>query len=133
MPKKSADALSIIPLSPADKRLQPSAELSEMERSLWQNIVASKPADWFGADSAPVLREYVRAAVACDHLARVVDRALAGDDLKALRQALNVRDQESRRLAILATKLRLTQQSRYTAQTAATADKKAGGPRPWQS
>jgi hypothetical protein len=133
MPKKSAADLTIIPATPRDNRLPTPTDLSETERALWASIVNAKPADWFDADSAPVLKEYVRAASACDLLAGVVARALASGDVKAMRQALNVRDQESRRCAILATKLRLTIQSRYSPKSAATATRKAGAPRPWQS
>jgi hypothetical protein len=45
-----------------------------------------------------------------------------------------MRDTEAKRATSIATKLRLTQQSRYTPQAAATADRKAGsGAKPWQS
>ena len=99
---------------------------------MWSQVVDSKPADWFDADSRPVLKEYVRAAMTCDLLAEVVEHAFDGGDEDALKHALDMRDKEARRVANLATKLRLTQQSRYTPQSAATANKRAAGKRPWQ-
>jgi hypothetical protein len=96
-------------------------------------VVDSKPADWFGPDSVPILTEYVRAAAVCDRLAGSIERVLDEDSDADLGDLLAWRDRESRRLANLATKLRLTQQSRYTPQSAATADKKAKGARPWQA
>jgi hypothetical protein len=134
--RKSAAALAILPRTAADGRLQPPTELSARERVLWAEIVESKPADWFADDSAPILKEYVRSAVTCDRLADVVERAFDGEDgidPDALKSALDMRDKEARRAANLATKLRLTQQSRYTPQAAATSDRKAGGKRPWQT
>ena len=46
---------------------------------------------------------------------------------------LDMRDKEAKRATSIATKLRLTQQSRYTPQAAATADRKVSGARPWQT
>src|SRR5688572_4352984 len=135
MSRKSAAALSVVPATPAGPH-EPPADLSEAEASLWRDVIDSKPAEWFGEDSAPVLKEYVRAAAMCDRLARLLDRALEASgepvDAESVRlpsvpDLLLARDRESRRAANLATKLRLTQQSRYTPQAAATADRKAAG------
>ena len=136
MARKSAAALSIAPVSEPGRRLPPPADLTADERALWEAVTESKPADWFDADSAPVLKEYVRASVTCDRLSVAVNRALSSGDLVEAAQAeklLLSRDREARRTTNIATKLRLTQQSRYTPQAAATANRKAGGPRPWQS
>ena len=108
-------------------------DLSGAERQLWDEIVESKPADWFGPDNAPLLKEYVRAAVACDQFAARVANAMAGDDDGLVKTTLDLRDRESRRAASLATKMRLTQQSRYGARDAARADSRAQGKRPWQT
>lgn len=136
MARKSAAALSIAPAGAPDRRLPPPSELTARERELWESVIASKPADWFDEDSAPVLKEYVRAAVTCDRLSVAVNLALASGDIGEAAHAdklLLSRDREARRVAALATKLRLTQQSRYTPQAAATANRKAAGRRPWQA
>lgn len=135
MARRSAASLALVrPDLPESVQLAPVPDgMSEAEATVWRETVESKPADWFGADSYPVLREYVRAVVMCDDLAAVVARAVKGDDADAVKVALDMRDKESKRMAQLATKLRLTQQSRYTPQAAATADKRASGKRPWQS
>lgn len=129
MSRKSAAALSVTTGAP-DARVAPPADLTEQETVLWREVVDSKPAEWFGEDSVPVLKEYVRAAVMCDRLAGLIDTALL-EGKPTVGDLLLARDRESRRAANLATKLRLTQQSRYTPQAAATADRKAGGKRPW--
>lgn len=136
MARKSAAALAVVPATPGENLLAPPRDLTEAERVMWLEVVESKPADWFDRDSAPVLKEYVRAAVTCDQLAAAVNTALSSDDLTEVAMAgklLLARDREARRCASLATKLRLTQQSRYTPQSAATANRQAGGKRPWQT
>jgi hypothetical protein len=124
--------LSVSRPSPPGKPLSPPADLSAAERARWEAVVDSKPADWFAADSAPVLKEYCRASVTCDVLAKRVATALRNADPAALKKLLDSRHQEAVRLAGLATKLRLTPQSRYSARSAATADQQVSGPRPWR-
>jgi hypothetical protein len=119
-----------VPVQPL-ARVAPPDDLSAIERELWTRVVDSKPADWFGEDSAPLLHEYVRTKVSCDVLHAQVQAALAGGDAKEIKDAMQLRDMESRRLLSIGTKLRLTQQSRYTPKSAATADRGAGGRKPW--
>lgn len=112
--------------------LDPPESLTEPQREAWLTCTRSKPADWFPADSAPVLLEYVRAVEMADQLETWIRRAVAEDvPIRELTKLLTARDKESKRLAYLATKLRLTQQSRYTPMAAATATKKEMS-RPWK-
>ena len=101
------------------------------QAAVWEKTVAAKPIDWFGEDSAPVLAEYCRTTVYCAALSVMVEAGFKSGDMDDLKLAIELHDKESRRLTMLATKLRLTQQSRYTPQAAATASKKAGEARPW--
>jgi hypothetical protein len=134
MARKSADATRTTIAGRIVARILAPAGLTEAEAALWQAVVDSKPAEWFGPDSAPILVEYVRAVSACDTLDHRVKVCLArATDLRETRAFLIMRDRESRRASLLATKLRLTQQSRYTPQAAATADSHAAGKRPWQN
>jgi hypothetical protein len=133
MARKSAAALSIASRLPNNEPAPAPSDLTPAEQELWGEIVASKPAEWFGVDSAPILKEYVRAAAMCDALAGKVATAVDGDDGGLVKFFLDLRDKESRRAASLATKLRLTQQSRYGARSADRADHRASGKRPWQS
>lgn len=116
-----------IPLSPVPEGL------SDAEAALWRAVVESKPSDYFGRESWPVLKEFCRAAIMCDVLAALITDAIESGEVRQIRRALETRDREAKRMADIATKLRMTQQSRYTAQTAATADRLAKGKRPWQS
>jgi len=133
MPRRSSASLALVPASQPIPFAPVPVGLSEAEAVLWRETVESKPAEWFGADSWPVLKEYVRAAVMCDTLAKVVADTVRGGDTEEIKAVLDMRDKEAKRATSLATKLRLTQQSRYTPQAAATADKRGSGRRPWQS
>lgn len=127
MPRKSAESAEIAAVTKLPLRPDPPETLSSKEAELWRKVVATKPVEWFQADSAPLLVEYCRAKVMCDRLSVMLETAT--DDLKSL---LDMRDKESRRLATLGCKLRLTQQSRYTPQSAATATKPASAASVWQ-
>jgi|SRR5690606_1953736 len=131
MSKKSSASLSVLPVQPL-ARLAPPEGLSKAEAEMWQAVVDSKPADWFAEDSAPLLLEYVRAKVSCDVLHAQVQAALSGGDPKEIKEAMQLRDMESRRLLSIGTKLRLTQQSRYTPKAASTANRGASSRKPWQ-
>ena len=131
MAKPSSASLSVVPVV-AMTRMAPPCGLSDDESRLWREVVDSKPVEWFQPDSAPLLTEYVRAVVMSDQLDIQVKAALVGGETGELKALLDMRDKESKRVVSIATKLRLTQQSRYTPQAAATANKKAAGGRPWE-
>lgn len=129
MPRKSTASLAVAPITSLPSRIEPPADIPQAEAAVWRAVVATKPIDWFQADSAPLLREYCRAVAMCDRLADLIDMP-PGEDFHTL---LISRDREAKRVAQLAVKMRLTQQSRYTPQASATADKKASGFRPWEA
>ncbi len=134
MPRKSAASLSI--MSPAlGSRSPPPANLSGRQKALWIQITAAKPADWFGQDTLPMLT----ALVAHIETFEVIEREFVGlekldqiEKLTWLEKLCRLRDRESKAITSLSTRLRLTQQSRYTPQAAATASRRASGPRPWE-
>lgn len=103
---------------------------------MWRAIVASKAHDWFGPDSAQLLEAFVRAVVSHRQIsARVAEFAAvpsASEDLATFDRLVRMQQRQAGVMASLATKLRLTQQSRYTPQAAATATKKTRGARPWE-
>jgi hypothetical protein len=132
--RKSAASLTVVPAGiPA--RMEPPQGLPDSQAGLWREIVQDKPVDWFAPDNAPLLVEYVRAVDMCNALAMQIEATLAGGDpvetALLLKGFLDMRDKEAKRATSIATKLRLTQQSRYTPQAANTANKKASGARPW--
>ena len=133
MARKSAAELSVVPIGSAIHRLSAPPSLIKEEAAIWDDVVATKPADWFQADSAPILSEYCRAVVMAERLSYMIQSCMMGEveDGPSLKDLLKMRDAESRRVMTCGTKLRLTQQARYTPQASATADRRAGKALPW--
>ena len=131
MAKQSLESLSVaavsIPLRP-----DPPEDLNIYQKKVWNDVVSTKPPEWFESDCFPLLRAY---CVAADYHKRLTDKIedgpiTGGDSYRTLNEI----DKQARSLGLLAQKMRLTQQSRYTPQAAATANKKAaGGRKPWDA
>lgn len=135
--RKSTASLSVIS-GGADRRPEPPSDLTKHEAEVWQATVAHEAADIFGtAALQQLLKEYCRHVIAAARLSLVIEAHMSTTDsdlgIKDLDCLLKMRDRETKAIADLATKLRLTNQSRYTPKAAATAAKKSSEARkPWQ-
>lgn len=136
--KQADEALSVITNLPG-QRLAPPERLTGAAAEIWRQVVASKPHDWFTADSSHLLEAYCHAVVA-HRLVSVGVSAYTPELMSTptgvaqYDQLTRMQERQARVMASIATKLRLTQQSRYTPQAAATAAKKVGGgARPWDA
>lgn len=132
--RRSASELTVV--RSLERLPQAPAELTAPQAQVWCRVVATKPADWFQADSQPVLMEYCRAVVLADEIARQVndfDRAKLVDyeGFRLWKELTQMQREQSKLVAMLAVRMRLTQQSKYEARGAATASKRAGLQRPW--
>lgn len=132
MARKSTASLSVVPLGAKAKAVAPDY-LTDAETAFFNDVVSTKPADWFEADNLPLLVEYVRAKCLVDALDLMVKAALAGGEMGDLDKAVRLRDLERKSVASLATKLRLTPQSRWQPKSADAQNRKAGSARPWES
>lgn len=108
-------------------RLRPAEGLNEAERELWKQVVDSRPPAYFTADSAPLLFAYVKAttnqALVVEALEKLPPDIMSTDaGLHRYDTLTRLLDRQSRLLATLATKMRLTQQSRYTPHAANTTE-----------
>jgi hypothetical protein len=138
MARKSAASLSVIAGS-LDQRPSPPSDLTELEAEVWERTVSHEAADVFGtAALQQMLKDYCRHVVAAERLGKVIEGHMGGEpleepiSLKELDCLLKMRDRETKAIADKATKLRLTNQSRYTPKAAATAAKNAGNAlKPW--
>jgi hypothetical protein len=134
--RKSAASLAVVSTI-LGNRPSPPACLTLSQAALWRAVVGTKPADWFTADSHPLLVAYCRHVATADMLADVinaVDPAYLTDDaeLARLDKLLLLRDRETKAIRGLATVMRLSQQSRLKAETAYTMAAKAGdADKPW--
>jgi hypothetical protein len=133
--RKSASALAVVSAIPG-QRPEPPEALSEAEADIWRRVAATKPHDWFTPDTYPLLAEYCRATVAANQIASELSKIKVvpknGDKFRRWLALRDRQDKTARLLATLATKMRLSQQSRYTEKTADTAARRIAGSRPWE-
>jgi hypothetical protein len=133
MPRKSAAALSVVQSLPGAKRPEPPEELTEEQAVEWRKVVDRLPADWFPQDSHQLLVAYCRHVSRARVLAEMLDRfereriGLAAG-LREYEKLLGMADREHRAISSLATRMRLTQQSRYRGETAKNRAEKANAP-----
>jgi hypothetical protein len=96
-------------------RPEPSENLEPDEAKIWRKIVNMMPPDWFPGETHTLLERY------CKHIAELsfIDKVMV--DIKKAkkpnmvewRRMAHLRRQEDKIVAMLATKMRLAQQSSY--------------------
>ncbi len=134
--RKSAAELGVIRGIP--QRPDAPAELTSEQAEEWREIVGRMPVDWFRREIHPLLCAYCRHICNARHIAGLIENARVADvaDRKALtryNRLLGMQERQSNALMGLATRMRLTNQSRYTAGKAATAAKGGGSGKPlWE-
>lgn len=112
-----ATKLKAIPTLP-DAAAYPAAPrgLSKRQRTLWRDITRSKPVAWWDTAAQLLLAALVGHIETLERLQSQV--TLVGDlaspaALARLEQLSRLRDRESKQVAMLSTRMRLTAQSRY--------------------
>lgn len=133
--RESAASLATVTALPV-RLLEAPSDLSAEQAEVWGMVVATKPSDWWDAGSAPLLAAYCRAVVESRKIAALVesmtaDMLLLDDGLKRYKDLRRLQAELSGEVNTLARAMRLTQQAKYRADAAATADDKAKGARPW--
>ena len=112
-------------------RPKPPGELTEEQAAVWREVVDRLPADWFQAETFPLLAQYCRHVVSARRVQQVVATIEAEEDFDIAEydRALKMQERESRCIASLATKMRIAQQSTYDQ----SKKKGSGGvAKPWQ-
>jgi hypothetical protein len=122
-------------------------ELGEREREIWASIVEKLPGDWFSTETQPLLKELCRHIRISDDLTQdleAVRAALAGmvrgsspempGLLRDYYALLRAHGYQSERIGNLGTKLRLTNQAKILATSAARKAREEApkGPEPWE-
>jgi hypothetical protein len=138
--RKSAASLSIVSVL-GNERPAPPDELTEEEAEEWRAIAGRMPHDWFTRENFPLLAEYCRHIVGARDLAKDIaafkrfqpEVRLTSEGIQRYDMLLRMADRERAAIVNLATKMRLTQQSRYRAHKAASAaDRGKTVRKPWQ-
>jgi len=123
------------------QRYSPPSELTPEQAREWRKVVGSLPPEWFSGENLALLADYCRHIVFSRRAAQALDEIDRGqlldeEDLKRFDRLSTIFERHTRTLASLATRMRLTQQSRYDALKAATHTRGAGAgvaaKRPWE-
>ena len=120
------------------KRPEPPQDLNDIEKDIWRETAACEASNFFNTKALKdMLKDYCRHRSSSDMISETI-RIYQADWLKnadgARRYAglIKMRDLESRAAADKATKMRLTNQARYTPQAATTANKNTAIVKPWE-
>lgn len=108
--RKSAAALRLVHVGDSERPLPPEC-LTHEQAEIWSSVVAAVPKDWFSAENLPILEQYcvtISRARAC---AAKLNKEPVGTE-KYFR-LLPLEQKFSRTVAMLATKMRIAQQSTY--------------------
>ena len=95
------------------QRQKPPHDLTDEEVEVWAAVVDSEPADWFTPATVPILAQYCRHVIHARRVAELIEQATSDPDLSVVDydRLLKMQERESRAIASLATKMRVSQQS----------------------
>lgn len=131
--RDSAAANEIAAIGKLETVQRPDApyDLTDEQVDEWRAVVARLPADWFTRETHALLAQYCRHVVRARRIAQLIDQAEKSDpfDVKEYRDLLRSEEEQSRAIASLATRMRLTQQTTYDK----SKKKPATGRKPWDS
>lgn len=137
--RKSTAELSVVAADFNNRRPDPPSGLTERQIEIWQAVVDTESVDFFrSAAQQALLADYCRHRESVEMISETIalfkpESIQSAEGVIHYRDLTRMRDTETRAAAALATKLRMTNQSRYTPQAAATAAKNAAtGKRPWE-
>lgn len=111
----SAASLAITTVAPIQviERQRPPHDLSDEEVEVWAAVVDTEPADWFSPATAPLLTQYCRHVIHARRIGELLERATSDPALEVrdYDRLLKMQERESRAIATLATKMRISQQA----------------------
>jgi hypothetical protein len=136
--RRSAAELAVAPVTEIAPRPAAPDELTDEQAAEWEAVVSRMPGGWLTREQHPLLIQYCRHIVSARRLAQLIALAegAEGDwDLMEDRWLRLQRAQSAQTatLSSLATKMRLSPQSRYGPRAAAAnAERGFEGPAPWE-
>lgn len=120
------------------RRPDPPKDLNKRQKEIWLDVVSTEPLEFFSSyATCELLRDFVCHRETIENLTRMIERLDLGAlttaaALEPFEKLLNMRGQETRHSALVATRLRLTNQSRYTPRVAGTKARLSAKTRPWE-
>lgn len=141
MARQSTESKLVVLQGGLAKRPEPPKDLNDAQAKVWRETVAAESVTFFDtAALQSMLKDYCRHTVTAAEMSALIDKydlSIPMDDetAKLLDRLTKMRDRETKAAADKATKLRLTNQSRYTPKAAGTASKNNGASnlRPWET
>src|SRR5437879_1908651 len=128
MPKKSAAALSIIPLRVP--RLRPPADLPEAQAAIWRTVVESLPAEHFRRVDSHLLRSFVEVTARLREAEQSLRLGVVHGD--AIHPSLGVYERAVRLQMALARSLRIATSSRVDKVSAGANARRDSSAQPWR-
>jgi len=135
--RTSAPALELVAQAGIDavghiERPAAPSELNAEQAAEWRAVVNRLPADWFPAETHAVLAQYCRHVIAARRIGQLIAQFEASDDfnVREYGKLLQMQDREGRAMSLLATRMRMTQQSTYDKSRKKPA---IGFARPWEA
>jgi hypothetical protein len=119
MPRRSPASFEVVAVDGKPDRLSPPSHLNKAERTLFSEIVGAVDPRHFIEGDLPLQCSYVNATL--------IARKASRDESK-----INVWEKATRMQAMLATRLRLSPQSRLDPKTVARRLPERSGPAPWE-
>ncbi len=113
--RKSAASLAVVSNTTVVQRPEPLPDLSDEQAEEWVKIVERMPADWFQAETFPLLAQYCRHIVTGRRVSQMIEHHEADDtlDVEMLDRLYKMQEREGRAMSSLATRMRITQQTTY--------------------
>ncbi|KQT08516.1 hypothetical protein ASG40_11595 [Methylobacterium sp. Leaf399] len=95
------------------ERQRPPHDLTDEEVEVWAAAVSTEAADWLSPSNAPLLTQYCRHVINARRIGQLIERATSDPDLavKDYDRLLKMQERESRAVATLSTKLRISPHS----------------------
>lgn len=111
--RPSLASLSVGSEVKAVERIKPPFDLSDEETEVWSNVINSFPTDWFSDATSPLLAQYCRHVIHARRIAEILAKSVEDPEfsIRSYNTLLKMQDRESKAIAGLATKMRISQQS----------------------
>jgi len=114
----------------AVNRPEPPDYLTDEQATVWRSVVNRLPADWFPGETHALLAQFCRHVTSARHIAGLIEKLAQSDEfsLVLFDRLLRMQERESRAISSLATRMRITNQARFSH------NKRTGPliPLPWQ-
>lgn len=112
--RQSAASMTVVssPIEVVPRQRAPH-DLTDEETEVWASVVNTEAADWFSPSTVPLLAQYCRHVVSSRRIAELIEKATSDPELSIVdyNRLLKMQRSESEAIAMLATKMRIAQQS----------------------